>query len=272
MGVWHALSKVWSRRAICSAPRECVAAIAVAAQGQPLNPLLQATLAGAFVRIKNVRMDTLAFAKSIGEVFQARADEDPIVNMKIESSDPLITPYASCRPEELSLHTDYATFSEPPRFTITHCLEPDPEFPRLGKSIVVELEPVLRHLCEHEPVLDQLLRERALPFRRNAEHDAYHQGVPAFPVLAQDRVRFDSTLILPWLDASDTEQDRDLARAVRRFEILCRDLGKRTEFALERWEVLIMDNRRVVHSRGPCSIRREGGCIQSREVNLAFLV
>jgi alpha-ketoglutarate-dependent taurine dioxygenase len=217
-------------------------------------------------------MDTLSFAKTLGEVFHARADENPIVNMKIEGSDPLITPYASCRAEELSLHTDYATFLNPPRFTITHCLEPDPKFPHLGKSIVVELDPVLVHLREQEPFLDKFLRERRVPFQRNAEHNSYHSDVPTFSVLDQDLVRFDSTLILPHLERSATENDFQSAKAIRQFEMLCHKLGRRSEIALDRMEVLIIDNRRLVHSRGPCSIRYVGEHPVSREVNLAFLV
>ena len=221
----------------------------------------------------DVRAPTLEFARSIGEVFHARPDEDPIVTMKIQGSDALVTPYASCRTAELSLHTDYATFLDPPRFTITHCLDPDPEFPDLGKSIIVQIDEVLTHLREQESDVDHLLRNGCFPFCRNAEHEAYHDDdVPEFPILEGDLVRFDSTLVLPALERSRRPDRESMIHAVRRFEYLCHKLGRRTEFALDRREVLITDNRRVVHSRGPCSVRNEGNVLVSREVNLAFLV
>lgn len=237
-----------------------------------LHPLLQRTLVERWVHVRGVRGDTLAYGESLGAVFRARLGEDPIVTMKIEGDDPELTPYASCRCAELSLHTDYATFPEPPRFTITHCKEPDPEFPNKGRSIVVLLEPVLRHLSEREPQLDKLLRTVPVPFRRNAEHDVYHPDVPWHTILdAEDHVRFDRTLIVPPLEASDHPERATLIDAALRFEELCTRLGERVELALDADEVLIIANRKVVHSRSECSIRWENGRLESREVNLAFL-
>lgn len=237
------------------------------------HALLEVVLADGYVRVPDVRAPTLEFARSIGEVFHARLDEDPVVSMKIEGNDALVTPYASCRTAELSLHTDYATFPDPPRFTITHCVDPDPEFPDMGKSVIVRIDKVLAHLREQEREVDHLLRNCCFPFRRNVEHDSYHDdGVPEFPILEGDLVRFDSTLVLPALEQSRSPNRERMIYAVRRFEEICHGLGRRTEFALNRREALITDNRRVVHSRGPCTVRNDGSVLVSREVNLVFLV
>lgn len=238
-----------------------------------MHPVLEEVLARGYAHLTGVTAETLAFAETLGEVFRPRRDESPIVTMKIEGDDPVLTPYASCRTSELSLHTDYATFPDPPRFTITHCIDPDPEFPQKGVSIVLLLGPVIEHLRMHEPSLLTLLRRGVFPFRRNAEHDLYHATVPTYPILdGEGRVRFDRTLIVPHLERSGGPDRLLLADAVLRFEQACAERAPRVEIALDRHEVIIIDNRRVLHSRGECTVRHEDGRLVSREVNLAFLV
>lgn len=238
-----------------------------------MHPILEEALAKGFVQLPDIEADTLAFAQSVGEVFQPLRDESPIVTMKIEGDDPVQTPYASCRTPALSLHTDYATFAVPPRFTITHCIEPDPDFPRKGVSIVLLLAPVIEYLRTRDPSLFDLLQRDVFPFRRNAEHDLYHAEVPTYPILeGDDRVRFDRTLIVPHLERSAGTDRMSLIDAVMRFEQICSERAERIEVALDRREVLIIDNRRVLHSRGECTVRQDGDRLLAREVNLAFLV
>jgi len=238
-----------------------------------MHPILEEVLAKGSIRLPNVVVDTLGFAESIGEVFRPLRDESPIVTMRIEGNDPIQTPYASCRTPAMSLHTDYATFSVPPRFTITHCIEPDPDFPQKGMSIVLLIAPVIEYLRTREPSLFDLLRKEVFPFRRNAEHDLYHAAVPTYPILdGEDCVRFDRTLILPHLERLAGPDHAFLADAVMRFEQTCSERAQRLEVALDRREVLIIDNRRVLHSRGECTVRQDGDRLLAREVNLAFLV
>jgi len=237
-----------------------------------MHPLLRETLAAGYTVVADVRLATLEFARSLGEVFTARPDDEPIVTVKIDGDDAATTSYASSRCAELSLHTDYATFTEPPRFTITRCIEPDPDYPNKGRSIVVKIDRVVEHLRSNEPGLDRILRTSPVPFRRNAEHERFHGEVPRFPVLdEQSRVRFDATLITPVLGGEDRPDRAELLDAVSRFERLCHRHGERVEVALDRCDVLIIDNRRVVHSRSECTYRRDGERLVSREVDLAFL-
>ena len=238
-----------------------------------LHPLLLDTAEAAYVHVREVGTTTSAFASSLGKVFHARPDDDPVITMRIEGNDPEVTPYASCRSDELSLHTDYATFAQPPRFTITRCIEPDPGHPDKGSSIVIKLDRVLAHLRTEEPTLYRLLRTKPVPFRRNAEHARFHPDTLGFTILDdEDRVRFDRTLILPSLEMSDWPDRQSLTDAVLCFEHLCHSLGERIEIALDRDEALIIDNRRVVHSRGECTVHQEGERCVSRMVELVFLV
>lgn len=238
-----------------------------------MHPVLEQVLDFGYVRLRSIGGDTLAFAESLGEVFRPLQDECPIVTMKIEGNDPVATPYASCRTPELSVHTDYATFPTPPRFTITHCIDPDPEFPRKGVSIVLFIAPVIEYLRAHDPSLLRVLRTGEFPFRRNAEHALYHTTTPTYPILdGEDRVRFDRALIVPHLERSE-RSDRDaLIDAVLCFERLCAERAARVDIALDRQEALIIDNRSALHTRSECTVRHEGGRLVSREVNLAFLV
>jgi hypothetical protein len=238
-----------------------------------MHPILNEVVAKGYVHLSGVATDTLTYAETLGEVFRAVKDEDPIVTMKIEGDDPMRTPYASCRTPALSLHTDYATFVEPPRFTVTHCIEPDPDFPLKGVSIVLLLRPAIDHLKVKEPALLELLRREAFPFRRNAEHNHYHKEVATYAILdGKDRVRFDRTLIVPYLERSEYADRAMLMDAVLRFEEVCSEHAERVEVALDRREVLIVDNRRVLHSRSECTARQGDGQLLSREVNLAFLM
>jgi alpha-ketoglutarate-dependent taurine dioxygenase len=237
-----------------------------------LHPLLAATTREHFVHVKGIGTDTLAFARSLGSVFCAREGDDPIVNMVIEGDDPNAIPYASCRTAQLSLHTDYATFPLPPRFTISHCIEPDPAWPKGGQSITVMMRPLLAALQAERPELYRFLREVPVPFRRAREHERYHSNVETWLIIdVEGRVRFDRTLIEPILIDNGSPEALEAADKVREFDDYCEQSPHRVSFALAKDEVLIIDNHYVLHSRGPCVIRQEAGRTLRREVNLVFL-
>lgn len=238
-----------------------------------MHPLLQQALEHGYTYQRGIKGDTLEFAQSLGTVFHPLLDESPIVTMKIEGNDRTKTPYASCRTPELSLHTDYATFPSPPRFTITHCIEPDPEFPQKGVSIILIISPVIQYLRANNLKLLQLLQTPCFPFRRNAEHTMYHTRIPTFPILDENNnVRFDRTLIIPHLEELELQDSALMIEAVRSFEEACQAYAQRIEIPLDRNDVLIIDNWRVLHSRTECTVKLERGRLVSREVNLAFLL
>jgi alpha-ketoglutarate-dependent taurine dioxygenase len=237
-----------------------------------LHPILDMAARDHYVHVKRVGTNTLSFARSVGSVFCARPGDDPIVTMIIEGDDPEKVPYASCRTAQLSLHTDYATFPRPPRFTITHCIEPDPAWPEGGQSITVMMRPVLAALREDRPELYRFLREVPVPFRRNREHDRYHASVEKWPIIdAEERVRFDRTLVEPILAEQGNSEGHEIAQRVREFDEYCERSPHQVRFALARDEALIIDNHHVLHSRGPCTIRHESERTLRREVNLVFL-
>lgn len=237
-----------------------------------LHPLLESAARDHYVHVKRVGVNSLAFAQRLGPVFYARPGDDPVVTMVIEGNDPVAVPYASCRTAQLSLHTDYATFKHPPRFTISHCIEPDPDWPHGGQSITVMMRPLLLALQAERPALYRFLLTTPLPFRRNREHDRYHGNVEKWHVLdTQGRVRFDRTLIEPiLLEDSDPAAQEALER-VREFDEYCEKSPHQVRFALARDEALIIDNHYVLHSRGSCTIREIDGRPLRREVNLVFL-
>lgn len=237
-----------------------------------IHPILVAASRDHYVHVKGVGTDTLSFARSLGSVFCARSGDDPVVTMIIEGDDPSTIPYASCRTAQLSLHTDYATFARPPRFTVTHCIEPDPTWPQGGQSITVKMRPLLASLRRERPELYRFLREVPVPFRRNREHDRYHANVEKWPIVdAEERVRFDRTLIQPILAEQGGSEERETAERVREFDEYCESSPHQVRFALAQDEALIIDNHHVLHSRGPCTIRHEAGKTLRREVNLVFL-
>lgn len=237
-----------------------------------LHPLLESAVRNHYVHVKDLGRGSLEFAQGLGRVFRARPGDDPVVTMVIEGDDPEKVPYASCRTAQLSLHTDYATFQNPPRFTITHCIEPDPEWPNGGQSITVMMRPLLLDLQAERPELYRFLLTTPLPFRRNREHDRYHDSVERRLVIDEGgRVRFDRTLIEPiLLETADEGRDEALKR-VHEFDEYCEQSPHQVRLALARDEALIIDNHHVLHSRGPCSIRHEPERILRREVNLIFL-
>lgn len=219
--------------------------------------------------IDDVLLDSIDFGRSLGEIFQAHPEDDPVVSMIIEGDDPAAIPYASCRTDRLSLHTDYATFALPPRYTITHCIRPDPLWPDYGRSIVIPIAPVIAGLANQRPQLLDFLRNQSLPFQRNAEHGRYHHDVPQWTILDdQDRVRYDRTLIEPVLEA---RQDHEALERVREFDDYCESSPHLIEIALKARQALIVDNRKVIHSRSECSYSPEADVLLNRHVNLVFL-
>ena len=142
----------------------------------------------------------------------------------------------------------------------------------MGRSIVILLDEVIKRLRMDEPYLNHILRNRPLPFRRNNEHERFHVSTPHFTILdSNDCVRFDQTLIVPALEESSKDEDKELLDAVLRFEEMCHIYGERIETPLNRSEVLIIDNHKVLHSRSECSVVHIGGNLSSREVNLVFI-
>lgn len=238
-----------------------------------MNRILEEVLRNGYVYLKRVGTDTLEFAEKLGTVFQPFQSESPIINLKIEGNDSIATPYASCRTPELSIHTDYATFTDPPRFTISHCIEPDPDFPKKGLSVVLFLDPVYEYLQKNEPLIYKTLFDPIFPFRRNTEHEVYHDHIPRFAIIDQMmQVRFDRTLIEPHLNLSNNPNDLLLKDAVAIFEDACLTYAKRVEITLDRSDVLIISNRKVLHTRSECSTKMIGNQLISREVNLVFLI
>lgn len=144
-----------------------------------MDPILGKVLNDGYALLSGITEQTLTFAESLVEVFLPLRDECTIVNSKIEGNDPLQTPYASCRTPALSLHTDNATLPEPPRFTITHWIEPYRNYPLNGISIVLLLEPAIARIQKHDPSFLALLQKDVFPFRRNAEHVLYCSELPA---------------------------------------------------------------------------------------------
>jgi alpha-ketoglutarate-dependent taurine dioxygenase len=236
-----------------------------------MHPVLLEVLNKGYVHLKGCQGDTLQLAKSFGEVFQPHPADNPVVTMKIEGDDPSLTPYASCRTPALSLHTDYATFDKPPRFTLTHCIQPDPGFPQKGISLVYPIQHVIEHLKYSKTALLQLLRQSVFPFCRNVEQDRYHSNVKKFPIIdTKNCVRFDSTLILPSLSQGNYPKSEILAEAVQLFEELCSLHADLVQIPLNRSELLIVDNHKVLHSRSDCTLPT-GDKYSSREVGIAFL-
>jgi hypothetical protein len=247
---------------------------------------LQETRQNLFCHVKNVDRDTMSYVKTLDSpLFRPNAsdsDQDTIVHLKIMPFDD----YASCRGDELSIHSDYATFETPNRFTFTHCITPDPKFPNYGKSLIFLPRKALEYIEKHESKLFHFLTTTPVPFCRNVEHDLYHKGtVPHYLIYDKsiDRIRFDKTLILPTLNASfnltvlersayNMTDAQELARMVEQFDHLCHIHAEKIEIALNKNEGLFIDNWKVLHSRGECSVVIDQGKVISREVNLAFLL
>ena len=167
----------------------------------------------------------------------------------------------------LLCHTDLPNWERPPDYQLLHCLENDANG---GDSILVDGFLAAEELRRKEPAAYRLLTRFPIDFRfQDNESDIRFRA----PTIGLDEagavteVRFNFAV----MDAISAPPDRigPLCRALRAFALVIRDPSLECHYRLSPGELLVFDNRRVLHGRAafdPSTGRRHlQGCYVDRD-------
>ena len=147
----------------------------------------------------------------------------------------------------LLCHTDLPNWERPPDYQLLHCLENDAEG---GDSILVDGFQAAETLYQREPAAFRLLSQSPIDFHfQDRESDIRFRA----PTIALDEagavteIRFNFAV----MDAIDAPAKRMglLCRALRTFAAVIREPALECRYRLKPGELLIFDNRRVLHGR-----------------------
>lgn len=147
----------------------------------------------------------------------------------------------------LPLHTDLANQEVPPGFQFLHCLANEAEG---GGSVFADGYALAEELRRKSPDDFDLLCSVPIPFRF---HDAAADIRVHRPVITLDargntvEIRYNAHLV--GIFDMPVEQMVSYYRAYRAFMALTRDPAFRLPFKLRQGEMVIFDNRRVLHGR-----------------------
>ena len=208
---------------------------------EPLTVLALASLVGP------------ARATNFGEHFDVVSKPEPNSNA-----------YTALR---LLCHTDLPNWERPPDYQLLHCLENDANG---GDSILVDGFRAAEELRRREPAAYRLLTRSAIDFRfQDNESDIRFRA----PTIGLDEtgmvseVRFNFAV----MDAISAPPERvgPLCRALRAFAAVIRDPALECHYRLNPGELLIFDNRRVLHGRAAfdpsTGLRHLQGCYVDRD-------
>ena len=201
-----------------------------------------------FLVLRDVVEDTIDFAGQLGEVYRLTPNHGLTVSLEIQGQGSDETP-VGCLPKSLSLHTDHMVSPKPPKYVLLHCIRQDPLHPDFGISEIVVLDSVLDVLRKTEKALYKRLKTRDAYFAVGL--DGKQVGYPIID--DNDVFRYDSDSI------TDPVVDRELSDLIQSY-------GRFFHHALATNECLLLDNHRVLHSRGECTAPQEGSIDKPRKV------
>ena len=147
----------------------------------------------------------------------------------------------------LPCHTDLPNWERPPDYQLLHCLQNDADG---GDSVLVDGFRAADELRRREPAAHRLLTRFPIDFRfQDNESDIRFRA----PTIGLDEagavaeVRFNFAV----MDAISAPPERigALCRALRAFAAVIRDPALECRYRLSPGELLIFDNRRVLHGR-----------------------
>ncbi len=168
---------------------------------------------------------------------------------------------------ELPLHTDLPTRELQPGYQLLHCLVNQAQG---GESVLVDGFHIAEVLRREDPETFAVLTTVPLEFRFHDEDSDYRSWGPVIRLDHAggfDEIRFNTFICGPF----DVPARRmaEVYRAFRRYFAMTRELRYQVRFRLTPGDLMVFDNRRVLHARtafdtasGP---RRLQGCYMDRD-------
>ncbi len=148
--------------------------------------------------------------------------------------------------EALPLHTDLPNQELPPGFQFLHCLNNQSTG---GESIFVDGFAVAEHIRQHHPEEFKILSECTIPFRFHDDNwDLFERkSVISLNKGAIDEINYNAHIATTF--RLSKEMMRPFYRAYRLFMSIMRDPTFLIKFKLSSKEMVVFDNRRVLHGR-----------------------
>ena len=164
------------------------------------------------------------------------------------------------RQQELNLHTDFPF--DPPHSTTIFCVQQDPHYPDCGVSLLLDADVLVDHLRRlNDPELLQVaftMPFSHLNFKQQSELSPAEPILTAAPEHGGHHVRYNRTYMR-------TRNGARCETALDRFEAEIRQLAQR--YALATGDMLILNNRRLLHGRTDCTIEHlPDGSFRSRSI------
>lgn len=168
---------------------------------------------------------------------------------------------------ELPLHTDLPTRELQPGLQFLHCLVNDAAG---GESLLVDGFRLAEALAEEDPEAYRTLTTVALEFRFHDSVADYRTWGPVIRLDhtgGLDEIRFNTFLRAPF----DVPPERmgDVYKAVRSYFAMTRDPRFLVRLRLQAGDLMVFDNRRVLHARTAfdtrAGARRLRGCYMDRD-------
>ena len=206
-------------------------------------------------------LSVLALARLIGPVratnFGAHFDV-------VSKPDPNSNAYTALG---LLCHTDLPNWEQPPDYQLLHCLQNDAQG---GDSVLVDGFRAAETLRRRDPAAFRLLSEHPIDFRfQDRESDIRYRArtIGLDETGALQEVRFNFAV----MEAVSAPAHRmgALCRALRAFAAIIRDPSIECLYRLSPGELLVFDNRRVLHGRSAfdpsTGTRHLQGCYVDRD-------
>ncbi|QFS81378.1 TauD/TfdA family dioxygenase [Roseivivax sp. THAF197b] len=149
--------------------------------------------------------------------------------------------------DALPLHTDLTNQDLPPGYQFLHCLANEAEG---GGSVFCDGIAVANALYAEDPAAFETLARVSVPFRfHDGETDI--RSRKCVISLAEDGTASEICFNAHLADLLDLppEEMPDYYRAYRRFMQLCRDPARAVTLKLQAGEMVVFDNRRILHGR-----------------------
>ncbi len=169
-------------------------------------------------------------------------------NSKVKETVREITPRDGAMPLENYPHTDSPHWPNPNDAIVLQCKLEDQH--RDVFSRIVLIDDVLEEFHD-SPTFVTKLREKKIPFILSPDFGS--KGVQFQPILTKDKyhdhVRFCRVDTINCVKDNLAVMDSDELQELEEFEKTVDKIGKKTQFAFNKGDVLIFDNKRVFHSK-----------------------
>lgn len=202
----------------------------------------------------------------IGKLFIDPFEESAIIKAHVSSKQSLMGNQLRCLP----MHTDYSMAAEPPQYTMSLCIEPDPTTD-LGNVLISDVEAA----CFGVETAPDFERFHTIPLPFAARNANGNPDLLESPIISRNApdggilVRYHRSRIRQGFILQNQEPTPEQSSMIIAFEQLATRSAQTIQ--LQSGDMLIIDNHRCVHARTRCSIQvNKEGETKGRKMHFLF--